>query len=530
MQRKRNDNLKLRIMKKILFFIRKSMKQRSLTTVCCLMILSAALHVSCADVYDKIKEFSPEEVIYPAHFDTIHGRIGYERVEIYLSKYGRIPSSQMSLGKAKKTIVKYGSETIVYDSVCSWIRIDSLILPNMYRFKIYTANDEGDLSTPMEIAMTPYTAADRDALALSTPDVIQSTTSALVEWRSRLSSDLYDVYAYSYKYCDMAGDTCRGSGEGDAVSFFVENVARNTPVPVDVTLKIVPLVAREPILDTLYQTFTTTVIVSGTQPVIFLDKPELDAAFNKGFNSSAESMTFSWRPVAEVTDYTLKISDSYGFPEGARTFAVPVGNVDSYTLKGEDQLAIYTLSNNSTVVRPILYWTVVPTNGDANISTQTRQITGKKVIKLTFGNGNQLATTNEAGGVFKVTTSGNDPYSNTTAINKPINPGASASPGKLTLTWEYISDISCTWEFFFRRPNAEGGISARIWVPSCDDWTEAVFDIGEYMQKFNWGTAANHSLRFDPGGIMNAAGTVFEEPWLPPNRVIYVTNMQINIY
>jgi hypothetical protein len=512
-------------MKKILFFIRKSMKQRYLTSACCLMILSAALHVSCADVYDKIKEFSPEEVIYPAHFDTIYGKIGYERVEIYLSKYGRIPSSQMSLGKAKKTIVKYGSETIVYDSVCSWIRIDSLTLPNMYRFKIYTANDEGDMSTPMEIAMTPYTEADRDALALSTPDVIQSTTSALVEWKSRLSSDLYDVYAYTYEYLDINGDTCRGGGKGDAVSFFVENVAREKPIPVDVTLKIVPLVGREPILDTLYKTFTATVIVSGTQPVIFLDKPELDAAFNKGFNSSAEPMIFSWRPVAEVTDYTLKISDSYSFPEGEKTFTVRAGNTDNYSLTGEDQLAIYTLSNNSTVVRPILYWTVVPTNGDANISTQTRQITGRKVIKLSpASSGTNLSISAEAGGVFKITVTGRDPYIYTTAINKVINPGASASPGKLILTFEYRSDVDCSWEFFFSRPNAAGGISARTWIPaSSEDWTEAVFDIGEYMQKFDWGTGTNHRLRFDPGDSNI-------DSWVSYPRDVYLTNMQVNIY
>jgi hypothetical protein len=489
------------------------------------MVLSALLlHVSCQDVYDKIKEFSPEEVIYPAHFDTCHGKTGYERVEIYLSKYGQIPSSQMNLGKAKKTIVKYGSETIVYDSLCSWISIKDLTLPNMYRFKIYTANEEGDMSTPVEIAMTPYTSADRDALALSTPDVIQSTTSALVEWKSRLSSDLYDVYAYTYEYTDKNGNISRGGGEGDAVSFFVEDVERNTPIPVDVTLKIVPLVGREPILDTLYKTFTKTVIVSGTQPIIFLDKPQLDAAFPKGFNSSAEIFTFSWKLIDEVSDYTLKISDSYSFPEGERTFIVNAGSADSYTLTGEDQLAIYTLSNNSSNVRPILYWTVVPTNGDADINTQTRQITGRKVLKLSpASSGSGLSISNE-GGVSRITVTGGDPYIYSTSINKIINPGASSSPGKLTLTFEYRSDVSCRWEFFFSRPNAEGGISARTsTVVASEDWNEMVFDIGEYMQRFNWGTATNHRVRFDPGDSR-------EESHVPYPRVVYLTNMQINIY
>ncbi|MDR0386093.1 MAG: DUF4998 domain-containing protein [Prevotellaceae bacterium] len=492
-------------------------------------ILSALIYVSCQDVYDKIKEFSPEEVIYPAHFDTIHGRIGYERVEIYLSKYGQIPSSQMNLGKAKKTVVYYGYDTLVYDSLCSVINITGLTLPNMYRFKVYTVNDEGDMSTPQEITMTPYTAADRDALALSAPDVIQSTSSALVEWKSRLSSDLYDVYAYSYEYRDRNGDLRRGGGEGDAVSFFVEDVDNDTPIPVDVILKIVPLVGREPILDTIYRTFTTTITVGGTRPVIFLDKPEIGAAFNNGFNSSSEAMTFSWRPVTEVDDYTLKISDSYSFPdEDGKTFTVRVGDVDSYTLTGEEQLDVYTLSENSTIVRPILYWTVVPTNGDANISIQTRQITGRKVIKLSPNNTNNISISTEAGGVYRVTVNGADPYFYTTNLNRIINPGASSSPGKLTLSFDYMSDIDCTWEFFFGRANAAANISIRPWVPRSDEWREAVFDIGPYMEQFDWGRAANHRFRIDMGDSPGSGG--ISESWVPRNRIVYITNIQINIY
>jgi hypothetical protein len=511
-------------MKEILFFLRNNRKQWYLTTVCCLMILSALLHVSCQDVYDKIKEFSPEEVIYPAHFDTIGGRIGYERIEIYLSKHGRISSSEMNLGKATKTIVQYGSETIVYDSVCSWIQIDSLTLPNLYRFKIYTANDVGDMSIPVEIALTPYTASDLAALSLSTPD-LQSTTSALVEWKTRLSSSLYNVYAYSYEYVDRNRDTVRGGEEGDAVSFFVENVERNTPVPVDLTLKMLPLVANVPILDTLYKTFTTTVIVNGVQPVIILDKPELDYVFVKGFNSSAEAMTFSWRPVDEVSDYTLKISDSYNFPDDAtRTFTVDAGNVDSYTLSGEEQFALYTLSNNSSIVRPILYWTVVPTNGDPNIITQTRMIAGRKVIKLSpTGGANHMVVTTDADGSIKFATSGADPYIHSTTIDKIIYPGASADPGKLTLTFQYKSDYSHAWTFFFCRPNASGDAAASIFLPSASEWKEAVFDIGLYMAQFNWGTAANHRFRIDPGDANASTG-------LPANRILYLANMQLNIY
>jgi hypothetical protein len=67
-----------------------------------------------------------EERVYPAHFDTIIAYPGYERVEILLEKDGRIPVYMMKLGKAKKTIVKYDDKTKIFDSVCSWVNIDSL--------------------------------------------------------------------------------------------------------------------------------------------------------------------------------------------------------------------------------------------------------------------------------------------------------------------------------------------------------------------------------------------------------------------
>jgi hypothetical protein len=47
--------------------------------------------VSCGDIYDNIKDFSVEEIVYPAHYDTIFGRPGYQRVEIDLVKEGRLP-------------------------------------------------------------------------------------------------------------------------------------------------------------------------------------------------------------------------------------------------------------------------------------------------------------------------------------------------------------------------------------------------------------------------------------------------------
>ena len=56
------------------------------------ILFFVALMASCDDVYDNIKDFSVEEGGYPAHYDTIFGKPGYERVEIDLVKEGRIRS------------------------------------------------------------------------------------------------------------------------------------------------------------------------------------------------------------------------------------------------------------------------------------------------------------------------------------------------------------------------------------------------------------------------------------------------------
>ncbi|MEN6454313.1 MAG: hypothetical protein ABFD10_08635, partial [Prolixibacteraceae bacterium] len=78
--------------------------------------VAALCFASCEGQYDNIEKYAGE-VIYPARFDTIFGHIGYERVEIDLMKAGRIPSSQLHLGKASKTVVEYGGEKHYIDSV-----------------------------------------------------------------------------------------------------------------------------------------------------------------------------------------------------------------------------------------------------------------------------------------------------------------------------------------------------------------------------------------------------------------------------
>src|SRR5690606_31920154 len=139
---------------------------------------------SCTDMFDSLKEFATGETIYPASFDTVAGKIGFERVEIDLSKTGRVASSQMKLAKAAKTIVEcsYFDEPLVIDSLCSWVSITGLTEPGEYTFKIYTEDEDGNRSIPKEISLVPYTSHDLEQLELLSPKITTSSSAALLEW------------------------------------------------------------------------------------------------------------------------------------------------------------------------------------------------------------------------------------------------------------------------------------------------------------------------------------------------------------
>jgi hypothetical protein len=208
----------------------------------------------------------------------------------------------MNLGKAKKTIVMYDKEVIIRDSLCSWIEITGLSTPKLYRFTIYTEDEFGNRSTPLEIPLTPFTSTDRDALALINPTFLESTDIALVEWQNPISNDLYDMFSYSYKYANKSGDTIRGSGDGDTPSFFLENVEWGKQVTVIVTSKVVPKVYEIPILDTIIWSYSMVFAVEGTRKTVFLDKPAIGVQLDI---VNSFPYTLSWKRAEGVNDYSM---------------------------------------------------------------------------------------------------------------------------------------------------------------------------------------------------------------------------------
>ncbi|MCK3684062.1 DUF4998 domain-containing protein [Maribellus sp. YY47] len=213
------------------------------------LIVLTALMWSCEDMYDKQEKYEGE-VVYPAKYDTVIGHIGYERVEIDLMKAGRIPSSQIILGKAKKTKITYDDQEIIIDSLVSWINIPGLTQSKLYRFHITTMDEFGNESVPQEIALIPFTSTDLDGFAVSPPRVLASPSAAVVDWPNGISSVLMNYYGLKFSYLDKEGDTQSGERGADS-RFFVGNLEAGKPVQINMEYKIIPIVNRTPILDTV---------------------------------------------------------------------------------------------------------------------------------------------------------------------------------------------------------------------------------------------------------------------------------------
>ena len=324
---------------------------------------------SCTDMYDSLREFATEETVYPASFDTIAGKIGFERVEIDLSTKGRIPSSKMKLEKAKKTVIEcpHFDSPMIIDSVCSWVNITGLTEPEEYTFKIFTEDEYGNRSIPQEISLIPYTSHDLNQMELLSPLITESSSTALIEWNSKLSGVLFDCYAYSYSYKDNDNVIQTGTGTGDLPSFFVENVRKGKTIPVELTLKIRPKKNGISILDTInWPSIINLNISESASDVIFLKTPTASQVIDLNDAKESQTCSFSWTKVENIDSYTLKISTNASFPTD-KTFELNLGNILSFNL---DLSEIEKIVANGSAR---CYWTIVPTTAYST-STQTRAL------------------------------------------------------------------------------------------------------------------------------------------------------------
>jgi hypothetical protein len=339
-------------------------------------ILSLTNFAGCSNIYDNIREYATEEGVYSNRFDGILKiSLGFERVEIDLMEAGRVPASEIYMGRARKTVIECEDfpepdHRRVIDSVCSYVNITGLTQLKTYQFTIYTEDTYGNRSMPLTAEAKPYTRSNLEGLSIVPPSIFGSSSAALLEWKDKITTRLFELLHYTYQYTDKDGVIHSGEGDSDPPSFFIENVMAGQEIPVKMTSRIVPALLNDEgiyasIIDTVdLQTTVTVKISPDAGAVIFLKEPLPGAEI-------AFPQKFSWVSVHEVDDYVLKVSTSASFAED-QTLTFSVGNSGEYELT-EDDLA--RLAEPLETYQVATYWTVEPVNAGANsVTVQQRRM------------------------------------------------------------------------------------------------------------------------------------------------------------
>lgn len=214
------------------------------------LVIGIVTVTACSKMDENYKKYAGETV-YPGKFDTIVGRVGYERLEIDLMKAGRIRASDIKLGKAVKTVVEYDGKTVTIDTLASWLNITNLTEPKLYRIKAYTMDDAGNKSVPQEIALIPFSKGDKANLTVPPPKVIATPDAVALSWPSGLSSVLLDYYGLKYSYKDKNGVTREGMAQNNPV-IVMQNVKKGELNTINISFKIIPKVNGIPIIDTVW--------------------------------------------------------------------------------------------------------------------------------------------------------------------------------------------------------------------------------------------------------------------------------------
>jgi hypothetical protein len=217
------------------------------------LFVLGAVFGSCNDMGDSVKEYVIGETVYPGKFDFARGKTGYENVEIDLLQAGRISASEIRLGKAKKTLVEYADKQLLIDTLCSWVKVTGLTQQTTYKFTICSMDEHGNKSVPVEVSQAPFTAADKELLAIPTPVIDRGATSATVQWRQNITSVSLSYLGLTYSYTDKNGVPTEGAlGATPAQpSFTVENVPENG-VTVNMRYRVIPKVSNVQIIDTIW--------------------------------------------------------------------------------------------------------------------------------------------------------------------------------------------------------------------------------------------------------------------------------------
>lgn len=298
------------------------MKQKFFFIICILFC------ISCSDMFDNVREYATEETVYPGQFDTIFYKLGYERAEIDLLKVGRIPSSQINMGKAVKTVIEYDGEKLVIDSVCSWVNLTGLKSSKLYRIKAYTIDEFENKSVPQEVALIPFTSSDVEILSVANPRVIASPWAVSLTW-TNISSVLLNYCSLTYSYTDKDGEVVKGAQEENPM-IIMENLNAGEEASIDLTYRVVPKVNGEEILDTVYLSKTFYMYM----PTSEVYQRELQS---RGIKSmiylASQDIQITWQPVDNHTlmHSTLKYMDTSD-PANPVERIIQIDNSETVTL------------------------------------------------------------------------------------------------------------------------------------------------------------------------------------------------------
>ena len=269
-----------------------------------LFLLTAIVALTCfscdKDPYNNIREHVNSETIYPEKLDTISAAVGFERVEIYLTKAGRSDSIKKNPSKAKKTVVEYNDTTVVFEGMKSWVNVTGLTQPKLYRFRVYTMDEHGNKSVYQEIARIPFTRENRDAIRIADPNSVLSPWGVKLWWPNGITTGMWKFLDCNYEYQDKNNATVRGAiSDSTFIGFDVDNLSPNTEVNVSFAINILPIVDGQPILDTV-QFLQTIDVVTPT--------PDEYSEFLKsrqiaGWETDGSKMIIRWQ---QATDPTLK--------------------------------------------------------------------------------------------------------------------------------------------------------------------------------------------------------------------------------
>ncbi|MDR1859465.1 MAG: DUF4998 domain-containing protein [Bacteroidales bacterium] len=278
-------------MKKFLLF---------LTFVC-----FAAFYACDDDPYANIRKYVSSEVIYPEKFDTISAAIGFERVEIYLTSGGRSDSIKYNPDKAKKTIVEYDGETQEFDGMVSWVNVTGLDKAKLYRFKVYTIDDEGNKSVPQEISKIPFTKEDRDAISVSDPRSILSPWGISLSWPGGLSTSAWNFAGCEYNFTDRNNDPIEGEliPDGSTPRIDATNLEPGSTVKIAFEVKVVPIVDDVQILDTVK--FAQELEV--TMPTTEEYGQSVKSREIESWDYSGTVATIKWKTVSDYTMVNTKV-------------------------------------------------------------------------------------------------------------------------------------------------------------------------------------------------------------------------------